>query len=80
MLEIIDKVPYYGQEDVYFCVVSRGKVNLNTPSFEEAKRFSIEHCYHPKSFGIHQAYRQLNKTDYKLSQINIDIDKKTVSK
>jgi hypothetical protein len=59
MIELIEKCPeLQGQnqnEDVYF---SRGcdAMKLNIPSFEEAKEFSIETVYSPKSFGVHKPW------------------------
>jgi len=65
MLEVVEKCKNnmngenYINEDMVFahgCNV----VNLNKPSFEKAKEFSIELVDHDKSFGIHKAYAYLD--------------------
>jgi hypothetical protein len=64
MLEFIDRCSLgenpSENEDLYF---SRGcdAMKLNIPSFEEAKEFSIESVYSPKSFGIHKPWNSLNE-------------------
>lgn len=57
MLEVIRSVPYQmnHHEDTYYCVVNN-KVPLNMPSWEEARLFSIETVYSPRSFGLHKAW------------------------
>jgi hypothetical protein len=61
MIEICEKVDpsYTLHEDNYFCY--QNAVLLNKPSYEKAKSFSIETVFHEKSFGIHNAWRYLNK-------------------
>ncbi len=55
MLDIIRTVPYLGEaEDLYFC--KQTEITLYSPSKEEAKEFSVEHCFHPKPFGTHQPW------------------------
>ena len=54
MLEIIRTEPYLGEpEDVYFC---NSRVPLNVPSVDEAMQFSVEHIFHPTSFGCHKPW------------------------
>jgi hypothetical protein len=57
MLAIIDTAPpFTGQyEDHYFSIGSMA-VRPFKPSAEEAREFSIEQIYTPKSFGIHKAW------------------------
>ena len=57
MLAIIDTAPpFTGQyEDHYFSMGSMA-VRPFKPSAEEAREFSIEQIYTPKSFGIHKAW------------------------
>jgi len=43
-------------EDSFFSQVCSDLVNINLPSFEEAKEFSIETIYSDKTFGIHKAW------------------------
>jgi hypothetical protein len=61
MLEILDKCEYKNEpEDVYFSVACNN-INLNKPSYEESKEFSVEAVYNPISFGVHKPWRFLNK-------------------
>jgi hypothetical protein len=54
MLEIIEKVPYPGDnEDMFF---SNAPIPIHKPTWEHAKRFSIEHTFSPVSFGCHQSW------------------------
>jgi hypothetical protein len=54
MLEIIRTEPYLGEpEDVYFC---NSRVPLNVPPVDEAMQFSVEHIFHPTSFGCHKPW------------------------
>lgn len=61
MKEIVEKCKFknignkYINEDLVFAN-GCGIVNLNKPTSEEAKMFSVENIYHDKSFGIHKAY------------------------
>jgi len=56
MLEIINKCPYKGEpEDVYFAE-SCSNIYRNKPSFEKAKKFSVENVYNKISFGIHKSW------------------------
>jgi hypothetical protein len=60
MLEIIDKCEYKKEpEDVYFSVACN--LPLNKPSFDEAKKFSVEGVYNDNSFGVHKIWRFFNK-------------------
>ena len=61
MLEIINKCKYKNEpEDVYFSL-SCPNINRNTPSFEEAKKFSVEMVYNDISFGVHKPWVHLKK-------------------
>jgi len=54
MLSIIDSFPYNKEpEDLFFACRDP---TVYTPSIEKAKEFSVEHLYHPASFGSHQAW------------------------
>jgi hypothetical protein len=65
MIEIINKKGICEQnEDFYFSFPRNYDININKPTFEEGKRFSVEQCYHEKSFGIHKVWRNLKKDDY----------------
>jgi hypothetical protein len=65
MLEIIEKCKdikkgdEYIWEDVIFSN-GCGIVEVNKPTEEEAKSFSIEQVYNDNSFGIHKAYDYLD--------------------
>jgi hypothetical protein len=66
MIEIIDKKGVCKEnEDFYFSFPKNYNIKINKPDFEEGKRFSLEQCYHEKSFGIHKVWINLNKDDYK---------------
>jgi hypothetical protein len=58
MLEIIEKVPYPGDnEDLYFSnAANHALIDFKKPSFDHAKRFSIEHVFSEASFGCHQPW------------------------
>lgn len=58
MLEVAMKVPYSPPyaEDMYFSGTLQ-MVKVKKPSFEEAKRFSIETVYSEKCFGVHKSWR-----------------------
>ena len=70
MIEICEKVDpsYTLHEDNYFCY--QNVVPLNKPSYEKAKSFSIETVFNEKSFGIHNAWRYLHR-----SQIDFLVNK-----
>lgn len=61
MIEICEKVDenFTDHEDNYFCY--QNIVELKRPSFYEAQQFSVETVFHEKSFGIHAAWKYLNK-------------------
>jgi hypothetical protein len=46
-------------EDMYFCNTQHN-IPMLVPTFEEAKRFSVETVFHDTSFGIHNAWRYLD--------------------
>jgi hypothetical protein len=59
MLEILEKVPYpYGQgEDCYFSTAHlHGPVQVNKPSGEQAKLFSVEQTFSEVTFGTHKPW------------------------
>lgn len=57
MLEIMDTVTYCGEpEDIYFC--NNILVEMNRPTMEQAKRFSVEEVFHPQTFGCHQPWER----------------------
>lgn len=65
MLEIINKKgTCYENEDFYFSFPRKYDIKMNKPTFEEGKRFSVEQCYHDKSFGIHKVWRNLKNQEY----------------
>jgi Protein of unknown function (DUF5672) len=67
MLKIVDKCPIgEHNEDGYFSGGCDGIVPKK-PSFDDAKRFSIETVYNPESFGIHKAWDHLQERDTELS-------------
>lgn len=57
MLEVIEQYPYTNgtPEDGYFCVYN-DIVQLNRPTFEEAKLFAMETTFSPRCFGLHKAW------------------------
>jgi len=72
MLEIIDKYPYDNSnigEDLYF---THTDINMNVPTFEEGKNFSVETVYNDDSFGVHKPWLYLSKEeiDNKIEKCN----------
>jgi hypothetical protein len=76
MLEIINKKGISNiNEDFYFSFPRNYNININKPDFEEGKRFSVEQCFHTKSFGIHKVWKCLNNHEYQeLIKIYPEID------
>jgi hypothetical protein len=76
MLEIIsqciDRKQYtptqLHNEDAFFANVCQDRVNINKPSYEEAKEFSIETVYSDKSFGVHKPWHY--QSPQQLQKIN----------
>jgi hypothetical protein len=67
MLEIIEKVPYPGDnEDLYFC---NAPIPIHKPTWEHAKRFSIEHVFSEESFGCHQPWNHYGFLSQKYPEI-----------
>jgi hypothetical protein len=68
MLEIVEKckIPF-GNEDMVFSQ-GCGGVALRMPSKEEAKEFSIETMYSPKSWGMHKSWGHLPQHDAAFKQ------------
>jgi len=62
ILEKIKQCPYYDPWDI-FIGNSNHCGNLNYPSFDMAKRFSVEQVMSPASFGIHKPWNALNADD-----------------
>jgi hypothetical protein len=62
MIEIIhaksSAKQYNCNEDMYFCHTQHN-VPMSVPSFEEAKRFSVETVFYKSPFGIHNTWRYL---------------------
>jgi len=74
MLEIVDTC--YNKdmnEDIFFSQGCDG-VKPNKPSFEQAKRFSIETVYNDTSFGVHKAWHHLPEHGMNLSKQCIGYD------
>jgi hypothetical protein len=68
MLEILDKCNdriSLHNEDIFFSQSCLDKVDMNLPSVEEAKKFSIETIYSDQSFGIHSPWKYI----YNISDI-----------
>ena len=62
MIEICENVGNYTEnEDNYFCY--QRIIPLFKPSFEDAKKFSVETVFHEKSFGIHAPWKHLDEID-----------------
>jgi hypothetical protein len=65
MIEIIEKRGTCNEnEDFYFSFPQKYNIDIKKPSFEKGMRFSVEQCYHEKSFGIHKVWINLKKEDY----------------
>jgi hypothetical protein len=65
MIEIINiKGECKQNEDFYFSFPRNYKIEIYKPTFEEGMRFSVEQCYHEKSFGIHKVWRNLKNEEY----------------
>ena len=67
MLEILayGGIPGGVNEDYFFSGLGHPKVTLYKPTFEEAKRFSVETVYSDESFGIHNAWKYLSSEQIK---------------
>ncbi len=64
MLEIIQKKPYTNnQEDEYFSLKIPSTIEYHVPSFEMAKRFSVETVFYDSPFGIHNCWKYLPSTE-----------------
>jgi hypothetical protein len=61
MIEIINNCKYDNKpEDIYFSL-SCPNIYRNIPSFEDAKKFSVETVYNDISFGVHKPWIHLKK-------------------
>lgn len=68
MLEVLDKCDHIKMytptqlwnEDAFFSEKINDVIKLNKPSFEEAKKFSIETVFSNESFGIHNCWKWLD--------------------
>ena len=56
----------YIAEDQFFCGYYIPEENVNTPSFDEAKFFSIESVYSNSPFGIHKPWLGIDKKSLKM--------------
>lgn len=64
MLEIIQNKPYTNnQEDEYFSLKIPSSITYHVPSFEMAKRFSVETVFYDTPFGIHNCWKYLSSTE-----------------
>jgi hypothetical protein len=65
MLEIINKIPYNGwNEDIYFSAITyKVGFNISLPSFEEAKKFSVETVFSHDTFGVHNPWKYLDSNE-----------------
>lgn len=64
MLEIIQRKPYTNnQEDEYFSTKMPSSIPYHLPSFEQAKRFSVETVFYDAPFGIHNCWKYLSSTE-----------------
>jgi hypothetical protein len=62
MLEIMNTCKYNGEpEDIYFSIKCN-KVKLNKPTFDKAKKFSIEQILNDNTFGVHKPW--INQIDF----------------
>jgi hypothetical protein len=65
MLEILNNCRYHDMyEDVFFSQLycdCDSKIELNKPTVEEAKKFSIETTYSPESFGVHKSWEYVRE-------------------
>lgn len=61
MLEVIEKgsADKYLTEDVFF--VTNKYIDVNKPSYNEAKNFSTQSEFSNKSFGVHKTWKHANK-------------------
>jgi len=83
MLEILDKflnndlvknLTFLGNED-YFFTRKRNNFNINLPTIENAKLFSIETLYSNKCFGVHKPWGHLLPLEFtKLINDNPEIN------
>jgi hypothetical protein len=65
MIEIINNNNYSlnSLEDTWFSLDLPSNINLNKPSFEKAKTFSIETVFYENPFGVHNFWTHLNETE-----------------
>lgn len=63
MLEIIKSKTYQSKcpEDLFYCINHR--VPVYKPTWEQAKLFSIESIYSPRTFGLHKAWKHIPVKD-----------------
>jgi hypothetical protein len=63
MLEIIQRKPYMNNnEDEYFSKIP-SYITYHIPSFEIAKRFSVEMVFYEAPFGIHNCWKYLSSAE-----------------
>lgn len=69
MLEIIRNCKYNNEnEDGYFSNSCLN--NLNLPTFQEAKQFSVETVFNEKSFGVHKPWHYMSPESLKIIEKN----------
>ena len=69
MLEIIRNCKYNNEnEDSYFSNSCLN--NLNLPTFQEAKQFSVETVFNEKSFGVHKPWPYMSPESLKIIEKN----------
>lgn len=73
MIELIDKCLKYDttydlNEDLFFSY-GCDNIKINKPSFEKAKKFSVESIFIPNSFGFHKSWN-ISPSQYELYKNN----------
>ena len=65
MLAIIENCTYNNEaEDLYFTKACP-HIARNLPSFEDAKKFSVETVYHDISFGVHKPWNYIKEDSFR---------------
>ena len=64
-----NKYGKYVAEDMFFNGYYAKDVNVLKPSFDEAKKFSIESVYSESPFGVHKCWSGLEKNEYEYLKI-----------
>lgn len=74
MLEVLDKCDHVKMytpeqlwnEDAFFSEKINHIMKLHKPSFEDAKKFSVETVFSNESFGIHNCWKWLNNFEFEI--------------